>query len=89
MGIASLIVGIFAIIFSALATAPFYGVISAGAFLVSAITFLLGIAEMIRELVQRGRPVDPEQRSGARKGALIGAICMLYSGLLFFFKQTL
>jgi hypothetical protein len=86
LGIASLVIGIFAAIGAAITTAPCFGIIA----IPTAALALLGLALAIAELIRagwrrtRGAASDPEANSSARTGALVNGLALLWALGMFF-----
>ena len=91
MGIASLILGIFAAILAAIATAPCFGMIAVPAALFAFTGLLLGIAEFANVAIRKTRAVavDPEAISAARTGSITNGIALAWSVGLFFIKYAM
>lgn len=91
MGIASLIVGIFAVIGAAVATAPCFGIVAVPAAIVALLGLLLGLAEFVVSGTRRarGRAVDAESISAARTGSITNFLALVWCVVCFAFKQVL
>lgn len=81
MGIASLIVGIFAAITAICSTAPFFGLIALIGVVLSLLGILLAVAEFIRSGVRPHR--DPEwavaHLSAAKRGIITNLLALFWS----------
>ncbi len=91
MGIASLIVGIFAAIFAAIATAPCFGLVAIPTIFVATTGLLLGLAEFVNVGLAkaRSRVVDPESISAARTGTITNSLALIWSVGCLFMKASM
>lgn len=91
MGIASFILGIFAVIGAAVATAPCFGAVAVPGALIALLGLLLAIAEFIVSAAKRarGREIDGETVRAARTGAITNLLALIWCVGCFAFKQVL
>lgn len=91
MGIASLVIGIFAVLGAAVATAPCFGLVALPGALIALLGLGLGVAEFVVSGAKRarGRAVDAESVSAARTGLITNLCALVWCVACFALKQSL
>ena len=85
MGIASLVIGVFAAILAAIATAPWLGIVALGAAPLGVVGLALGIGELARSGLRRARgsEVDSESVGAAWRGVIVNALAFVWAAGIF------